>query len=166
MPKPYPSQLADRFIVRLPDGLRDHVRDQSALNHRTMNAEVVFQLQKAYGVPVATLDPDFAVKNEAQRHITDAANRAGTIAMWKRRAAPTPEPAPKAQIGPPVTLKELADRVKMDRSACRQYVLRIGYKPTKMRTASSGYQLALTLTQAEAREIQTMRASEGYCDAP
>jgi hypothetical protein len=61
-----------------------------------------------------------------------------------------------------VTVRELADELRMDRSACRRYVLRLGYKPVKQRTASSGFQEALTLTREEADAIVAFRRREGY----
>jgi len=67
----------------------------------------------------------------------------------------TPEPV--------VTIGELADMVKMDKSACRKYVLRCGYKPVKQRTASSSFQYALTLPKSQADEIIRTRKAEGYC---
>ena len=60
------------------------------------------------------------------------------------------------------TIRELADRLGMDRSACRRYVLNLGHKPVLMRTAESGFQKALTLTLEEAESIVKFRASEGY----
>ena len=40
-----PSQSQDKFIVRLPDGMREAIRRLSEANKRSMNAEVVFALQ-------------------------------------------------------------------------------------------------------------------------
>jgi hypothetical protein len=37
------------------------------------------------------------------------------------------------------TLKELAELLKMDRSAARRYVMRQGYAPKRARAASSGF---------------------------
>lgn len=45
--KKYPSQLAERFQIRLPDGLRDQIRELAASNNRSMNAQIVFMLQFA-----------------------------------------------------------------------------------------------------------------------
>lgn len=39
--KDYPSQTADRFIIRLPDGWRDVMKAEAARNRRSMNAEFV-----------------------------------------------------------------------------------------------------------------------------
>lgn len=41
-----PSQSQDKFIVRLPDGMRDRLRVIAEKNNRSMNAEVVSALQK------------------------------------------------------------------------------------------------------------------------
>ncbi len=46
--KKYPSQLAERFQIRLPDGLRDRIRDASAANNRSMNAEIVAALEEKF----------------------------------------------------------------------------------------------------------------------
>jgi hypothetical protein len=42
--KAYPSELQDRFIVRLPDGMRDEIARAAKANGRSMNAEVVARL--------------------------------------------------------------------------------------------------------------------------
>ena len=42
-----PRQTADKFMLRLPEGLRDRVREEADRNLRSMNAEIVFHLQKA-----------------------------------------------------------------------------------------------------------------------
>lgn len=41
----YPSDTAERFQVRLPDGLRDEIKAAAAANNRSMNAEIVARLQ-------------------------------------------------------------------------------------------------------------------------
>ncbi|CUH71797.1 Mnt [Thalassovita autumnalis] len=46
------SQNQDKFIVRLPDGLRDRIRLAAEVNHRSMNAEVVALLEENYPSPV------------------------------------------------------------------------------------------------------------------
>lgn len=42
----FPSQLAERFQVRMPDGLRDRLRAAAAENNRSMNAEIVSRLER------------------------------------------------------------------------------------------------------------------------
>jgi len=45
MRKPYPSEEQDRFMVRLPNGMRDDLKRVSEANKRTMNAEIVARLE-------------------------------------------------------------------------------------------------------------------------
>jgi plasmid stability protein len=44
----YPSQTADKLMLRLPEGLRQKVKIEAAMNNRSMNAEVIYHLQRAY----------------------------------------------------------------------------------------------------------------------
>lgn len=44
----YPSEKQERFIVRLPDGMRDRIKAAADANNRSMNAEIVATLQDAY----------------------------------------------------------------------------------------------------------------------
>lgn len=46
--KPFPSETQERFIVRLPDGMRDKVADSSKANKRSMNSEIVARLQSSF----------------------------------------------------------------------------------------------------------------------
>ncbi|MGQ3211617.1 Arc family DNA-binding protein [Shinella sp.] len=46
----YPSGRQEQYIVRLPDGMRDRIKREAAHHCRSMNAEIVFQLNRAYGV--------------------------------------------------------------------------------------------------------------------
>lgn len=48
---PYPSEKQDRFIVRLPDGMRDRIKAAAEANNRSMNAEIVSALESAYPAP-------------------------------------------------------------------------------------------------------------------
>ncbi len=43
----YPSQTAERFNVRMPDGLRERLRASAEMNKRSMNAELIFHLDRA-----------------------------------------------------------------------------------------------------------------------
>lgn len=40
------NQNSEKFIVRMPAGLRDQLRTLANANRRSMNAEVVFQLER------------------------------------------------------------------------------------------------------------------------
>lgn len=47
----YPSQQQDRFIVRLPDGMRDRIKAAAERNNRSMNAEIVAALEEKFPKP-------------------------------------------------------------------------------------------------------------------
>lgn len=61
-----------------------------------------------------------------------------------------------------ISLKQLAGELNMDKSNARRYVLRLGVKPKKRRTADSRGQLTLTLSQVEAAVIRKNRADLGF----
>lgn len=44
--KVYPSDQLDRFLVRMPDGMRDAVAQRAARNRRSMNSEIVTILER------------------------------------------------------------------------------------------------------------------------
>lgn len=43
-----PSDTADKYIVRMPPGLRDKIKEEAAKAGRSMNAEIVHHLMRAY----------------------------------------------------------------------------------------------------------------------
>jgi len=61
-----------------------------------------------------------------------------------------------------VSLKELAERIGMDRSHARRYIKKLGIKTQKRRTPDSGNQLCLTVTDKQAADILSHRESEGF----
>ena len=70
--KPYPSEMQERFIVRLPDGMRDQIADAAKQLRRSMNTEVVARLAASFHTsdpnedPLAHVRPDieqFAAKH-------------------------------------------------------------------------------------------------------
>ncbi|MVW64536.1 Arc family DNA-binding protein [Massilia sp. NEAU-DD11] len=40
-------QLADKYVLRMPDGMRDKITELAKANGRSMNAEIVLILQQA-----------------------------------------------------------------------------------------------------------------------
>ena len=44
-----PSRTLDKFVLRLPDGMRDRIQQQAANNGRSMNAEIIDILTQALG---------------------------------------------------------------------------------------------------------------------
>ena len=50
MPQRSESRVADKYIVRMPEGMRDRIREKAAENRRSMNAEIVHYLDRALAV--------------------------------------------------------------------------------------------------------------------
>ncbi|MBZ0124099.1 MAG: Arc family DNA-binding protein [Roseovarius sp.] len=48
----YPSQKQDKFVLRLPEGLRDRIKAAAERNGRSMNAEIVQLLERQYPEPM------------------------------------------------------------------------------------------------------------------
>lgn len=48
---PYPSQAQEKFVLRLPDGMRDRIKHAAETNNRSMNAEIVATLEEKYPAP-------------------------------------------------------------------------------------------------------------------
>ncbi|WP_282366462.1 Arc family DNA-binding protein [Pseudomonas sp. PS02290] len=40
------SRTADKFVVRLPDGMRDRINEVARNNHRSMNSEIIERLER------------------------------------------------------------------------------------------------------------------------
>ncbi len=43
--KAFGPRSADKFVVRLPDGLRDQLKELATKNRRSMNSEIVLALE-------------------------------------------------------------------------------------------------------------------------
>lgn len=41
------SRTAEKFVVRLPDGMRDQISDIAERNHRSMNSEIIARLEQS-----------------------------------------------------------------------------------------------------------------------
>lgn len=44
--KDYPSRTADRFVVRMPDGLRPWIAEEARRSHRSANSQIVWMLER------------------------------------------------------------------------------------------------------------------------
>lgn len=47
----YSSRTADKFVVRLPDGMRERIAEVARGCHRSMNSEIIVRLEKSLGSP-------------------------------------------------------------------------------------------------------------------
>lgn len=45
---PFPSDVADKFLLRLPEGMRERLKTAAKANNRTMNSEVVARLDSSF----------------------------------------------------------------------------------------------------------------------
>jgi hypothetical protein len=43
----YSSRTADKFVVRLPEGMREHIADVAKTHHRSMNSEIITRLEQS-----------------------------------------------------------------------------------------------------------------------
>lgn len=41
------SRVADKFVVRLPDGMRERIAVLASTNHRSMNSEIIKRLEES-----------------------------------------------------------------------------------------------------------------------
>lgn len=41
----YSSRTADKFVVRLPDGMREKIAEKARTHHRSMNSEIIARLE-------------------------------------------------------------------------------------------------------------------------
>lgn len=48
--EPYPSETADRYIVRFPEGMRERLKQAAADNNRSMNSEIIARLETSFGM--------------------------------------------------------------------------------------------------------------------
>ena len=46
----------DQYMLRLPDGMRDRIKEAAASNNRSMNAEIVARLEASFSTPLGILN--------------------------------------------------------------------------------------------------------------
>ena len=66
-----PSRTADKFVVRLPDGMRDRVADAARASHRSMNSEIISRLEMSLESPkpMPLMQPSGVLTSDEQRLI-------------------------------------------------------------------------------------------------
>jgi hypothetical protein len=52
--------LKEQFPLRLPDGMRDRIKQEAESHFRSMNAEIIYQLCRVYGEQPETKKTDAA----------------------------------------------------------------------------------------------------------
>ena len=63
----FPSRKLDKFILRLPDGMRDAIAASAKANNRSMNAEIILRLENSFAPEAAALR-----RNRVLRRKTDS----------------------------------------------------------------------------------------------
>lgn len=46
--EPFPSDKQDKFMLRLPEGMRENIKLAAELNNRSMNSEIVSRLEASF----------------------------------------------------------------------------------------------------------------------
>ncbi|UVE19157.1 Arc family DNA-binding protein [Pseudomonas sp. LS44] len=57
----YSSRTADKFVVRLPDGMRERIADVARGHHRSMNSEIIARLEQSM-LQEGALDDDLSMR--------------------------------------------------------------------------------------------------------
>ena len=57
----YSSRTADKFVVRLPDGMRERIADVAHNHHRSMNSEIIARLEQSM-LQEGSLDEDLSMR--------------------------------------------------------------------------------------------------------
>lgn len=63
----FTSRTADKFVVRLPDGMREHIADVARQHHRSMNSEIIARLEHSLlDLPTLPEQPSRQMLNDKQ----------------------------------------------------------------------------------------------------
>ncbi|WP_373186047.1 Arc family DNA-binding protein [Halopseudomonas sp.] len=63
----YTSRTADKFVVRLPDGMREHIAEVARQHHRSMNSEIIARLEHSLlDLPTLPAQPSRQMLNDKQ----------------------------------------------------------------------------------------------------
>lgn len=62
---------SDKFMLRLPDGMRDRIKAAADSNNRSMNAEIVATLEHAYPAPIY-MPPDMQTLTDYMAFVESA----------------------------------------------------------------------------------------------
>lgn len=57
------SREQDKFVLRMPDGLRPEISDAALTNDRSMNSEIIFRLNRTIELETQLADKDKIIRN-------------------------------------------------------------------------------------------------------
>ena len=52
----YSSRTADKFVLRLPEGMRDRIAEVARQHHRSMNSEIINRLEQSLSIDLPESD--------------------------------------------------------------------------------------------------------------
>lgn len=82
--KQYPSDKQDKFMLRLPEGMRERIRVAAEENGRSMNAEIVARLDKSFQGPLDEIEAAESVSQRLEEQLKEV--RAEIALMAKANA--------------------------------------------------------------------------------
>ena len=57
------SREQDKFVLRMPDGLRPEISDAASINDRSVNSEIIFRLNRTIELEKQLADKDKIIRN-------------------------------------------------------------------------------------------------------
>ncbi|MNB61172.1 Arc-like DNA binding domain protein [compost metagenome] len=84
----YSSRTADKFVVRLPDGMRERIAEVARTHHRSMNSEIIARLERSMDLPdtetVEVEAPEGTIWNPSINNLVRTkAGQVGTITEFR-----------------------------------------------------------------------------------
>jgi plasmid stability protein len=117
------SRTADKYLVRLPDGLRDRIALRAVQKHRSMNAEIVHRLER-YTLAIQLVEDQNRLISQLSRQIEqltqDLEHTRGQLVVENVRADVSVEDAKKAEAA----AEDLEQRLQASVYAHNQLLLK------------------------------------------
>jgi len=79
--KRYPSELAPKFVLRFPQGMREEIREIASNNHRSMTAEIIMRLEKTLLGDRILLDSSDSLPGTPSRSLPRAGHRGQALGV-------------------------------------------------------------------------------------
>lgn len=57
------SRDQDKFVLRMPDGLRPEISNAASINDRSMNSEIIFRLNRTIELETQLADQNKIIRN-------------------------------------------------------------------------------------------------------
>ncbi|WP_404839381.1 Arc family DNA-binding protein [Aeromonas media] len=93
------GRSSDKFMLRLPDGMRDTISELAKASGRSMNAEIVYRLQKS-------------ISDEIDAASGEPENIGGARFIDSRNLSLTPQAPAKWNIGIDEEFQEILDYIR------------------------------------------------------